>query len=318
MDGFRKSNAALRAENVLFKNVLDAANWTKTSEVQNVSGCLNWEQKCHVAQFELENVKKEMETLDAFSEKHMVNNKAALKEAEIQLMKVKKARDDFNRDVAVVLHNRKGLKIDAEKARRYIKDQINLKKSQVEKLLQKNASLCMQRKKLQLQLRQKEEVSEDLQEMDFQQLQIGNRYYLESIDCHNQELLYLKVQAGNSQQILNTYKKKLQDVTSESVQLSTDISARRKMLLKTDEMVQVEEQQVEAEALNRNLRQRLADYSAPDVADYMSATDSRSQLEKAIRVWEHKVQTAEMVLKSNTKAWKLLCEAAGKTSNPYH
>ncbi|XP_028814979.1 cilia- and flagella-associated protein 263 isoform X5 [Denticeps clupeoides] len=267
MDGFRKSNAALRAENVLFKNVLDAANWTKTSEVQNVSGCLNWEQKCHVAQFELENVKKEMETLDAFSEKHMVNNK----------------------------------------------------KSQVEKLLQKNASLCMQRKKLQLQLRQKEEVSEDLQEMDFQQLQIGNRYYLESIDCHNQELLYLKVQAGNSQQILNTYKKKLQDVTSESVQLSTDISARRKMLLKTDEMVQVEEQQqVEAEALNRNLRQRLADYSAPDVADYMSATDSRSQLEKAIRVWEHKVQTAEMVLKSNTKAWKLLCEAAGKTSNPYH
>lgn len=76
----------------------------------------------------------------------------------------------------------------------------------VEKLRLKNAALHVQKRKLYLQMRQKEEMGEALHEVDFQQLKIENSQYLERIDEKNQDLLRLKLMAGNTLQILNSYK----------------------------------------------------------------------------------------------------------------
>ena len=53
---------------------------------------------------------------------------------------------------------------------------------------------------------QKEEMGEVLHEVDFQQLKIENSQYLEKIDERNQDLLRLKLMAGNTLQVLNSYK----------------------------------------------------------------------------------------------------------------
>ena len=53
---------------------------------------------------------------------------------------------------------------------------------------------------------QKEEMGEVLHEVDFNQLKIENSQYLEKIDERNQDLLRLKLMAGNVLQVLNTYK----------------------------------------------------------------------------------------------------------------
>jgi len=53
---------------------------------------------------------------------------------------------------------------------------------------------------------QKEEMGEVLHEVDFNQLKIENEQYLEKIDEKNQELLRLKLMAGNTLQVLNLYK----------------------------------------------------------------------------------------------------------------
>ena len=53
---------------------------------------------------------------------------------------------------------------------------------------------------------QKEEMGEVLHEVDFNQLKIENQQYLEKIDERNQDLLRLKLMAGNTLQVLNTYK----------------------------------------------------------------------------------------------------------------
>ena len=45
-----------------------------------------------------------------------------------------------------------------------------------------------------------------LHEVDFNQLKIENKQYLEKIDEKNQELLRLKLMAGNTLQILNHFK----------------------------------------------------------------------------------------------------------------
>ena len=49
-------------------------------------------------------------------------------------------------------------------------------------------------------------MGEVLHEVDFNQLQIENKQYQEKIEERNQELLRLKLKAGNTQQVLNSYK----------------------------------------------------------------------------------------------------------------
>ena len=56
---------------------------------------------------------------------------------------------------------------------------------------------------------QKEEMGEVLHEVDFNQLKIENQQYIEKIDERNQDLLRLKLMAGNTLQVLNTYKVRL-------------------------------------------------------------------------------------------------------------
>ena len=51
-------------------------------------------------------------------------------------------------------------------------------------------------------------MGEVLHEVDFNQLQIENKQYQEKIEERNQELLKLKLKAGNTQQVLNLYKVK--------------------------------------------------------------------------------------------------------------
>jgi len=69
-----------------------------------------------------------------------------------------------------------------------------------------------------------------LHEVDFNQLKIENQQYIEKIDERNQELLRLKMMSGNTLQVLNTYKKKLNTLIMELDRIKTDITARHELL----------------------------------------------------------------------------------------
>ncbi|XP_023827477.1 cilia- and flagella-associated protein 263 isoform X2 [Salvelinus sp. IW2-2015] len=237
---------------------------------------LTLEQKCDVAQRELDETKEDLEKLKESSERVLHNYKATLEEADIRLVEVKKASYEFDRDVAKVLREKRGVMMGAEKVIRYFEDRMRAKDTLVEKLRLKNAALHVQKRKLQLQLRQKEEMGEALHEVDFQQLKIENSQYLERIDERNQDLLRLKLLAGNTLQVLNSYKER-----------------------------------AKAETLNRKLRGQLADFRVPHVLQYITAKASHSQLEQSVRAWERKVEISEMALKTHTKTWNKLKEAAG-------
>ncbi len=53
---------------------------------------------------------------------------------------------------------------------------------------------------------QKEEAGEVRHEVDFEQLKIENKQFSERYDEKIQELLQLKLSAGNTMQVLNSYK----------------------------------------------------------------------------------------------------------------
>ncbi|XP_019895792.1 coiled-coil domain-containing protein 113 isoform X2 [Esox lucius] len=279
---------------------------TQTMAVEQLQ-CLTLKQKCDVAQRELDEMTEDLDKLKESSERVLQKHKATIEEADIRLVEVKKASYEFDRDVAKMLKEKRGVTMGAEKIIRYIEDRMRAKDTLIEKLRLQNAALHVQKKKLQLKQRQKEEMGEAQHEVDFQQLKIENTQYVECIDERNQDLLRLKLLAGNTLQVLNRYKMKLQSLTCESKLLSSDITSREEMLVKIEEeTLQAEEERAKAETLNQKLQSQLADVRVPNVLQYISVKASSAQLEQNVRAWERKVEISEMALKTHTKAWNKL------------
>ncbi|XP_077787916.1 cilia- and flagella-associated protein 263 isoform X2 [Podarcis muralis] len=229
---------------------------------------LTVEQKCDIAQRELEETKEDVQRLKENSERLLQNYLAVLEEADIRLVDIKKAVQDFDKDIVKTITKKKGSVIASEKVLRYMEDRIRYRDVLKEKIRLKNDSLKVQKKKMQMQLKQKEELGEALHEVDFQQLKIENAQFLEKIDERNQELLQLKLTVGNAIQVLNFYRERFK-----------------------------------AEVLNKRLRKQLAEYKVPPVLDYVHEKMAVHELENIIKIWERKVEIAEMALRGYQSTW---------------
>ncbi|XP_025226148.1 coiled-coil domain-containing protein 113 isoform X2 [Theropithecus gelada] len=229
---------------------------------------------------------------------------AIIEEAEIRWNEVARAVHEFEKDILKAISKKKGSILATQKVMKYIEDTNRRRDNMKEKLRLKNVSLKVQRKKLLSQLRQKEEVGEALHDVDFQQLKIENAQFLETIEARNQELTQLKLSSGNTLQVLNAYKSKLHKAMEIYINLDKEILLRKELLDKIEkETLQVEEDRAKAEAVNKRLRKQLAEFRAPQVMTYVREKILNGDLEKSIKMWERKVEIAEMSLKGYRKAW---------------
>ncbi|XP_074170900.1 cilia- and flagella-associated protein 263 isoform X2 [Rhinolophus sinicus] len=236
---------------------------------------LSVDQKCELVQKELEDTKDEIRHLRANAERDLQYHEAIIEEADVRCTDVQKAMHEFKKDVLKTISKKKGSILATQKMMEYIDDMNRQRDTIKDKLRLKNVSLKVQRKKMLLQLRQKEEVSEALHDVDFQQLKIENAQFLEAIEARNQELIHLKLASGTTLQVLHAYKDR-----------------------------------AKAEALNKKLRKQLARFRVPPVLLYVREKMLSGDLEKTIRMWERKVEIAEMSLKGYRKAWNKM-----KTTN---
>uniref|UniRef100_A0A8D2DDN5 Cilia- and flagella-associated protein 263 n=1 Tax=Sciurus vulgaris TaxID=55149 RepID=A0A8D2DDN5_SCIVU len=265
---------------------------------------LTVEQKLDLVQKELEDMKDELRHMRANAERDLQYHEAIIEEAEIRWTEVQRAVHDFEKDILRTISKKKGSILATEKVLKYIEDMNHRRDNLRDKLRLKNISLKVQRKKLLLQLRQKEEVGEALHDVDFQQLKIENAQFLETIEARNQELIQLKLASGNTLQILNAYKSKLHRAVEMYICLGKEILLRKELLEKIDkETIQVEEDRAKAEASNKKLRKQLAEFRAPQVMMYLQEKILNGEMEKTIKMWERKVEIAEMSLKGYRKAW---------------
>ena len=60
----------------------------------------------------------------------------------------------------------------------------------------------------------------------------------------------------------------------------------------------VEKEHSKEENKNRKLRAQLENYKVPDVNDYVSAEDCLYNLQKEVKVWERKVEIAEVFFRN--------------------
>ncbi|XP_009317146.1 PREDICTED: coiled-coil domain-containing protein 113 [Pygoscelis adeliae] len=265
---------------------------------------LTVEQKCELAERELTEMKDEIQRMEEDSEQTLQNLEAVIEEADVWWTDVKKAISDFEKDIISTISSKKGSIIASEKLLRYMEEKNRQRDLLREKLRLKNYLLKGYKKKLQQQLRQKEQMGETLREVRLQQLQVRNAQYQEKIDEKNQELLQLKLTSGKTVQVLNFYKRKLQNAMETSTSLMKDISQRKELLEKVErEAALVEEQRAEAESVNRQLRKQLSDYGVPPVLGYVQKKMAVTDLENSLKAWERKVAVAEMSLQRYRRAW---------------
>ncbi|PNI63595.1 CCDC113 isoform 3 [Pan troglodytes] len=203
---------------------------------------LTADQKLELVQKEVEDMKDDLRHTRANAERDLQHHEAIIEEAEIRWSEVSRAVHEFEKDILKTISKKKGSILATQKVMKYIEDMNRRRDNMKEKLRLKNVSLKVQRKKMLLQLRQKEEVSEALHDVDFQQLKIENAQFLETIEARNQELTQLKLSSGNTLQVLNAYKSKLHRAMEIYLNLDKEILLRKELLEKIEkETLQVEE-----------------------------------------------------------------------------
>ena len=179
-----------------------------------------------------------------------------------------------------------------------MEDKLRAKAAVAEKLRLKNATLKQQYTKVEASLQQKEDMGEVLHVIDFDQLKIENQQYLEKIEDRNNELLRLKLTTGNTVQVLNTLKHKLQNLTAES-DGKRETGSRKESLTKiSEEITRVEQEKEQAARLDRKLRrEENVESNMPQVLDYVQQKAEQYELERSLNAWKRKVEIAEMEFK---------------------
>ncbi|KAM9814886.1 cilia- and flagella-associated protein 263 isoform 2-T2 [Syngnathus typhle] len=309
----QSSNAALIAENELFERFITRLDqraqstkpanlgvaaccqmedrgpgWRRTSEgnLPNSLLQLTLGQKLCLAQREAAKMITEQQKDKEKSERILANYKASLKEFELQRADICKEKKDLEQQLL------NPLKMSEMNEPEKVLHHISSKQStQCDKLKVKIQGLKAREKKLHLQMQEKRELRkaglEDVFLEDSEQ----------TIDLEE-----LQNKHSQAQRALNSYKEKLQRVTQESAQLSSNFTKKKEMLEKIEEdILRVEEERSKAEAQNKQLRHLMSTYQAPDVAQYMQVKDKHKMLQQSIHIWQRKVGIAEMTSKS--KFW---------------
>eukprot|EP00003_Mantamonas_plastica_P005467 TRINITY_DN1438_c0_g6_i1.p1 TRINITY_DN1438_c0_g6~~TRINITY_DN1438_c0_g6_i1.p1 ORF type:complete len:443 (-),score=171.56 TRINITY_DN1438_c0_g6_i1:221-1549(-) len=259
---------------------------------------LSTQQKIDIANTEYE---KLVESKDQTVKKRQEDAelvKAAIEEAKMREKTYQRDEDDFAKEVVENAYNHRTGKFNAEKIIRFFEDKEKSKTNLREQLKLKCLNLKRQIQDAELSLIQKEEMSESLKDVDFEQLKIEHNQYIEKHNKKDKEVSHLKKRAGKTVHMLNNYKKKLNRLSNEEKKLQKDIEARKETLEKLKgDITKVGAQKAKSEAINRHLRQQQEEYKVPEVLEYVAQRAEQYELEKKVKNWERKVEIAEKALK---------------------
>ncbi|OQR82603.1 hypothetical protein ACHHYP_15693 [Achlya hypogyna] len=271
---------------------------------QRPQATITIEQKNDICSAELEEAQKEIEETKRSSERLIDTLRAVLEETDIRIAELKMDAYEFKRDIVVGAENFRTGKTIAEKMVRYMEDKLRAKDAIIEKLRLKNATLKSQAQKIDAQLRQKEEMGDALHYIDFHQLQIENKQYVAKIEERNDELLKLKQTTGNTVQLLNNLKQKLNDLIDESAWLRAEIQSRSELHEKVKaELITVGEDITRDAKLVKISLSAKAEASAemPQILDFVAQKALMYELEQEVLNYERKVEIAEMAAKKKAR-----------------
>merc|ERR1719231_963710 len=162
-----------------------------------------------------------------------------LDEKEFKANEIHESFRDFKREIAKGAENSRTGKPIPKKIIQQFEVTEAKKDQDVEKVRLKNINLRTHLRKLEHQLRAKEQLAEGLHLIDFEQLKIENQTLNEKIEERNEELHKLRKKTTTTVQVLTHIKEKLQFVQVENAslkrdlkELDTDLTQERDVLTK--------------------------------------------------------------------------------------
>jgi Domain of unknown function (DUF4201) len=256
---------------------------------------LSTQEKHDIATSELEELKKSIQDGQKKSEELLEWLKAVLDEIDINIAEIKREAHEFKRDIVLGSENSRTGKIVAEKLIKYIEERIRLKDTIIEKNHENNQKLNKSIAKEKQKIQKKEQANDDLQFIDFHQLQIENKKLVRDIDDRNKQLLSLKVTSGKSTQRLTQIKdtlskeeKKLKELTQEISEAEENIEFNAKNILKVKKITK------EISRKQRKYKQQKYESdNLPSVSDYIDLKNKEADLEKKVATLSRKITIAE-------------------------
>ncbi|ESO03583.1 hypothetical protein HELRODRAFT_173287 [Helobdella robusta] len=195
---------------------------------------------------------------------------------------------------------------------KYLDERFEEKTTKAVKIRLHNNALKSKKKKLDMILKQKEEMGESLSTVDFDELIIENRKCVGSIEDKNKEMVEMKLSYSKVNQI-NEYandssiyssllsnqnlagkKEKLNRMIQEMERTNEDLKIRKDLLEKLNkELINIHEDKSLLERENERMKELSQKYKAPAVEDYIRIKAESSKMLKDVKVWERKVGVAE-------------------------
>ncbi|CAF1079505.1 unnamed protein product [Adineta steineri] len=271
---------------------------------------LTLEQKLDIVNSELEQMKNEKNRRETTNEKKTDQLESDLEWVDTEINDFDSAVADFKKTKETSTDVRTK-QLVGEKIERYFNERIKARESLTNKLRDRSSGLKRQIVRLEIQLKQKEETGETLHEVDFNQLKIENKQFLDKIDDKNIELILLKRQVGRATQLLNRYK---DDLHRQNKELTDTLQRIEKQINLYDhaehDMVGAHAEHTRVTGIHCHLAEQTENYRVPEVLDYVKKKALLYNLQRDCEVWERKVEIAAMALQQSKQQWQSLQRTA--------
>lgn len=323
LENFEKDNDQLRQENQLFESYLQRNKTDDRVEdeekeeegkrpkknarkqQQQEKRLLSAEEKYEIATAELEALRKNIHDGEKQSEDLLVMLKAVLDEIDLTIGEIKREAHEFKRDIVQGSENSKTGKIVAERLIKYIEEKMRQKDALIGKLMLKNQQLKHHISKATQQIKQKDQMNDELKFIDFHQLQIENKKHVKDIDERNRKLLSLKMTTGKTVLRLTKLKEKLAQEMEEVERLQKSLSEgqveveqKKRELGVTFEDIKVEEGKQNILKQQENMYK---EKNMPTVIDYITKKKYLKKLKKQNSTLDRRIEIAQTAFRHGLK-----------------
>lgn len=266
---------------------------------------INISQKIDMVVKATEETQAKLESFVKKSHKTRRRLRAELEEFSIRESDIREARDIFEFNIVTQGVDKLTQRIPAEKFIRYMQDWLKSATLNIEKLRLRTASLKVHFKKVSQTLVQRQELGENVHAVDFDQLEIENKHFLEKIEQKHHHLIELKKMNGGANLVLSKHKKYLQKQLQEYNNLKTKFGEHEKLMAEIEkECDTVAEEADKAKNRLEYITKLKNTYTVPDVMEYIKIKKDLSEYRKNVKVWHRRKKIQDIALNACIRQMK--------------
>ncbi|KAF7233526.1 hypothetical protein EG68_07702 [Paragonimus skrjabini miyazakii] len=272
---------------------------------------LTAEQRCIVAQSELEEYKKDIERLELEGRMTLDQEKTILEAANMRAEETQKCRAMFDKYVTSILDSPKERteieNRDFDAILRFHRAYLRRMDTQLANLRIENDSLHRDCRRFNKYLRERDDYGESLDAIDLEHMKI--RCQQSTYEMRRLEVVGLEVKASlvRVTQMLATQKHQLKQETAKNKKLYAELNQTENMNLKLKDEIQKNNQYWNEEQLVCDtLKRALLSYKVPDTKAYIQSVIEALKLTRQKVLLDRKKNAAQILLKRHRKIWSNL------------